>query len=462
MYAAPIPTRSASEELCFGKRPRWRFALVLADQPPVSRSSSLSPSGVSGYRPRGVPWINAAAVCYIANNSLPKTLAVKEAAVRMSIAKDASDAVQRERAVKLAWPDAAWKQSFRRRLIAWYRRNARDLAWRKSRDPYRIWISEIMLQQTQVATVADYFSRFLAAFPTVEALAAAPEEQVLRLWEGLGYYRRARQLHRAAQVVVAEHAGRFPREFEAVLALPGIGRYTAGAITSIAFDARSPILEANTIRLLSRLLAYRGDPQQSQGQKTLWAFAEDLLPHRSTGEFNQALMELGSLVCTPRKPACAACPAMSLCATYRDGLQEVVPPARRKPNFEDVREAAVVVHRRRQVLLMRRGDAGRWAGLWDFPRFAVSAAEDESLDRELADKLRELTGVVAQPRERLTTLRHGVTRFRITLDCHLADYVSASRRPPGGAELRWVSPSDFEQYPLSTTGRKISQLVAGE
>ncbi|HUY90197.1 MAG TPA: A/G-specific adenine glycosylase, partial [Pirellulales bacterium] len=162
----------------------------------------------------------------------------------MSIAKEAHGA-----GLKSAWPATAWKQSFRRRLLAWYRRNARDLAWRKSRDPFRIWVSEIMLQQTQVATVSGYFSRFLLAFPSVEALAAAPEEQVLRLWEGLGYYRRARQLHRAAQVIVAEHAGQFPREFEAVLALPGIGRYTAGAITSIAYDARSPILEANTIRL---------------------------------------------------------------------------------------------------------------------------------------------------------------------------------------------------------------------
>jgi A/G-specific adenine glycosylase len=151
---------------------------------------------------------------------------------------------------------------------------------------------------------------------------------------------------------------------------------------------------------------------------------------------------------------------MSLCPTYRDGLQEVVPPVRRKPNFEDVREAALVVRRRRQVLLLRRGDAGRWAGLWDFPRFAIQAAEGDALDRELADKLRELTGVTARPRERLTTLRHGVTRFRITLDCHLADYISASRQPPEGAELRWVSPGDFEHYPLSTTGRKISRLAA--
>jgi A/G-specific adenine glycosylase len=293
-------------------------------------------------------------------------------------------------------------------------------------------------------------------------LAAAPEEQVLRLWEGLGYYRRARQLHRAAGVVMREYGGRFPRELEEVLALPGIGRYTAGAITSIAFDAPSPILEANTIRLFSRLLAYRGDPQQSTGQKLLWAFAEEVLPQRETGIFNQALMELGSLICTPRAPDCRQCPAMSLCPTYAKGLQEQVPVGKQKPNIENVREAAVVVQRRKQVLLMRRGEGGRWAGLWDFPRFELSKGEEESLEVELANKLKTMTGVVARPRQLLTTLKHGVTRFRITLDCHLADYVSAARRPPAEAELRWIEPADLEQYPLSVTGRKLSRLVAAE
>ncbi|HXT60247.1 MAG TPA: A/G-specific adenine glycosylase [Pirellulales bacterium] len=379
----------------------------------------------------------------------------------MATAKEARQAATSGKPAA-ARPTSHWKQAFRRRLLAWYRRNARDLEWRNSRDPYRIWVSEIMLQQTQVATVADYFTRFLTAFPNVEALAAAPEEQVLRLWEGLGYYRRARQMHRAAKAIVNEHGGHFPRELETVLALPGIGRYTAGAITSIAFDAAAPILEANTVRLFSRLLAYRGDPRQSHGQQILWAFAEDLLPRQGSGELNQALMELGSLVCTPRKPACERCPAMSLCPTHRDKLQDFVPLAPRKPNVEHVREAALVVRRRRRVLLMRRGEGGRWAGLWDFPRFGLSAAEGDALDRELAAKLRELTGVVARPRERIATLRHGVTRFRIALDCYAADYVSAAKRLPDGAELRWVSPSDFESYPLSVTGRKLSRLAAAE
>lgn len=359
------------------------------------------------------------------------------------------------------WPTADWKRTFRRRLLAWYRRHARDLAWRRSRDPYRVWISEIMLQQTQVATVADYFPRFVSAFPTIEALAAAPERQVLRLWEGLGYYRRARQLHRAAAVIVREHGGRFPRESQAVRLLPGIGRYTAGAILSIAFDAREPILEANTVRLLSRLLAYRDDPRRTAGQTLLWSLAEELLPRRAAGEFNQALMELGALVCTPRAPACGACPVRRLCPTHRDGLQQTVPLAKASPRVEQVREAAVVVRRRGRVLLIERRPGERWAGLWDFPRFPLDAGNGER-PGELVDSVARLTGVVCRPRERLATLKHDVTRFRITLECHLADYlrmrpVRTGERP----KTAWVWPDELEPYPLSVTGRKLARLVVG-
>ncbi|NIL98241.1 MAG: A/G-specific adenine glycosylase, partial [Planctomycetales bacterium] len=185
-------------------------------------------------------------------------------------------------------PDTGWRRAFRRRLRAWYQRQARDLPWRVSRDPYRVWVSEIMLQQTQVSTVTPYFLRFIERFPDIGTLAAADEQEVLRHWEGLGYYRRARQLHRAAGQVVAQFGGQLPRQREPLLALPGIGRYTAGAILSIAFDAREPILEANTTRLLARLLAYPGDPAASAGQETLWAFAAALLPTRDVGRFNQA------------------------------------------------------------------------------------------------------------------------------------------------------------------------------
>lgn len=356
-------------------------------------------------------------------------------------------------------PDAGWHQAFRRRLRAWYADHARDLPWRRNRDPYAIWISEIMLQQTQVATVRPYFERFVRRFPTIAALAAAEEQEVLRHWEGLGYYRRARQLHAAAQRLVGEHDGVFPRDPEMVRRLPGIGRYTAGAILSIAFDAREPILEANTLRLFSRLLAYRGQPMAREGQRLLWAMAEAVLPQRHVGAFNQALMELGSMVCLVRGPLCEQCPVAALCRAQAEGLQATIPPPKRKPVAEERHEAAVLVRRRGRVLLVRRPDGGRWAGLWDFPRFAVEADEESGVQRELAARVQEQTGIVIQPGQRLTTLKHGVTRFRITLDCYEAACVSGADRRQEGVEMRWLRPAELAEYPLSTTGRKLSRLL---
>jgi A/G-specific adenine glycosylase len=352
---------------------------------------------------------------------------------------------------------ASWLRSARQRLITWYRRHARELSWRGTRNPYAVWVSEIMLQQTQVATVERYYPRFLEAFPTIAALAAAPEDRVLRLWEGLGYYRRARQLHAAAKQIVADHGGVFPRDIEAVRALPGIGRYTAGAILSIAFDQRQPILEANTIRLLSRLLAYRGDPTSSAGQQLLWQLAESLLPLRNCGQFNQALMELGSLICTPRDPKCDACPLQSLCPTRRNGLQNVIPAPKRQPRMEDLHEVAVIVVRRGQLLFRKCAEGERWAGLWDFPRFGVTANNGNPIPQQIADHVRRLTGVEIASLSHVTTLRHGVTRFRIKLDGYVAEFESGTKTN-GTQSQQWVKPSDLERFPLSTTGRKLAKF----
>ena len=358
---------------------------------------------------------------------------------------------------QLAHLDAVWKRGFQRRLLGWFGDHARDLPWRRAASAYEIWVSEIMLQQTQVATVIPYYERFLARFPHVRALAAASESEVLRLWEGLGYYRRGRQLHAAAQQIVARHGARFPSEFDSVLALPGIGRYTAGAILSIAFDARRPILEANTIRLYSRLLAYRGDPLQSAGQRLLWRFAEAILPRRRVGSFNQALMELGSEICTPRNPQCGRCPVAGLCAARQQNLVEMIPSAKKKTVYEELREASVVVRRNGRVLLRRCQPPERWAGLWDFPRFAVEKTRSAPLAREIEQKTAAMTGVRVDAGERLAVIKHGVTRFRITLLCHEATY--AGGRVYNGSEARWLRPAELEQYPLSVAGRKISRLL---
>jgi len=316
-----------------------------------------------------------------------------------------------------------------------------------------------MLQQTQVATVGPYFERFMAVFPTIQALAAGDEQQVLRLWEGLGYYRRARQLHRAARIIVEEHGGRFPDDADAVRRLPGIGRYTAGAILSIAFDQRQPILEANTTRLLARLLAYRGQPTGSEGQRLLWAAAEVVLPRKDVGHFNQAMMELGSEVCTARAPRCDGCPVAMLCRARREELQQEIPPPKPKPAYEAVREAAVVVRRRGRVLLVRCGDGGRWAGLWDFPRLRLESTRPAEVEQELIEGVRRLCGVTIRPGERLATIRHGVTRYRITLDCYEANYEDASPRSADAAETKWLRPAELDAYPLSTTGRKLAERI---
>jgi A/G-specific adenine glycosylase len=355
---------------------------------------------------------------------------------------------------------AAQRQSLRRRLLTWYRNHARDLPWRRSRDPYRVWISEVMLQQTQVATVRDYFERFVESLPDVHCLAAASEQQVLRLWEGLGYYRRARQLHAAARQIVSEYGGQFPQDEKELQNLPGIGRYTAGAIASIAFDRRAAILEANTSRLLARLIGYADDPQRADGQRVLWQVAEEVLPQKNVAQFNQALMELGSLVCTPSEPNCSQCPLCSLCAARVAGKQNQIPPAKARQSYTELHEAAVVVTKNGRVLVRQCAKGERWAGLWDFPRFQIEAAGPLFVRKEIMSKVAAQTGIQCEPGPTLKTFRHGVTRYRITLDCYSAEYVAGRvRNNSPDAPIRWLSRSELADLPLSTTGRKIARLA---
>ena len=353
--------------------------------------------------------------------------------------------------------DAAWKRRLRRRMLSWFSRHARELPWRATRDLYHIWVSEVMLQQTQVVTVIDYFQRFVKRLPNVCALAAADESEVLRLWEGLGYYRRARYLHQAARVIVDQHGGDIPVDAKLLHSLPGVGRYTANAILSIGRNARLPILEANTIRLLSRLMAFRGDPASQTGQNYLWNVAEEILPRVRVGAFNQSLMELGSQVCTPREPRCEVCPVAALCGTFRLGMQDQIPSPKRKVPYESVVQAAMVICRGRRFLLRQCESEERWAGMWDFPRFDLSTKRDGAKrTHELIEKTRDLVGVSIVPLRRITSLKHGVTRFRITLHCHEAEFASGRVDPPA----RWVSRREMETLPLSVTGRRIAKLLS--
>ena len=389
--------------------------------------------------------------------------------------------------------DSAWRARFRRALRRWYLAHGRELPWRATRDPYAIWVSEIMLQQTTVAAVQPYFDRFLAAFPTVQALAEADEQDVLRLWEGLGYYSRARNLHRAATILTTRYAGEFPREPEQIAELPGIGRYTAGAIASFAFDRPAPIVEANTLRLYCRLMGFSGNPRSAAGQKLLWAFAEMLLPRTKAGDFNQALMELGATVCRIADPGCDNCPVRSCCRAAAEGTQLAIPVPPPRPKITAVTEVAIAVHQAgRWLLRLRRADE-RWSGMWDFPRFPVEDSVAEQLLKALppvsraspkphqqsllfadsgagstsADELRgrlqkqltELCGVTAELSGVLGEFQHSVTRYRIRLICLQADGTSALS-PPEGETMQWYSANELPDLPLSTSGRRMAKMLA--
>lgn len=268
-------------------------------------------------------------------------------------------------------------------LLTWFRSGHRDLPWRKERDPYAIWVSEIMLQQTRTETVKGYFSRFMARFPTVTALAEAPLDDVLSHWSGLGYYSRARNLHKAAQQIQTLHDGQFPHDPEAIAALPGIGPYTAGAIRSIALGQAAPILDGNVIRVLSRLFLLDERPDSAGGKRLYWSLAESLLPKASLdqqpndpGDLNQALMELGATVCLPRRPVCLTCPLASHCMVRKHGNPEDHPPAKPQKVSPTVRMVTLLLRQGEQVLLVRRPELGLWGGLWEPPTLALESDED--------------------------------------------------------------------------------------
>ena len=350
------------------------------------------------------------------------------------------------------------RSALHKRILAWFDQHARDLPWRRNRNAYRIWVSEVMLQQTQVAAVVPYFERFLRAFPTLLDLAGAEEQEVLRLWEGLGYYRRAHDLHRAARRLRDEHGGRVPDDPALLEKLPGFGPYTRNAVLSQAFDTRLPILEANSRRVLTRLFGVTTDPRRKSTEGLLWRKAEDLLPPRRVGDFNQAIMELGSLVCTPIRPRCSECPAAPWCVARREGIQNRIPPPARRADAVAVSEMAVVVRKGPCVLLVQRPANGRWAGLWEFPH---GPREPGEIAQESATRLlRTLTGLTAQIGGELITLRHGVTRFRITMVCMDARFASGRFRSPVYKRGRWVRPVALADYPVSAPQRRLTQIVA--
>ncbi|MGH9717930.1 MAG: A/G-specific adenine glycosylase [Candidatus Acidiferrales bacterium] len=347
---------------------------------------------------------------------------------------------------------------FQRALLAWYRRHRRDLPWRASHDAYRVWVAEIMLQQTRIAAVLPYYQRFLERFPDVASLAGAPQAEVLRLWSGLGYYSRARNLQAAAREIIARHSGKFPRTFEAALALPGIGRYTAAAVLSIAYDVPLAVLDGNVARVLARLLAIRGDLRAPRRWRQLSAIADSLLAHSAPGDWNQALMELGETICTPQNPRCNECPVAAHCRARAHNLTGKIPAPRRKPAAVHVRIAAAILRdpRGRTLLVRDPGahDGVLFSRMWQFPAIEVSRHPRAELEKHLRATL-ALDGITLAL-EALPAARHGVTFRNVTL----LPFLACVPRLPKLARSRALRLDALHTLPISSATRKIAAAAA--
>lgn len=355
-------------------------------------------------------------------------------------------------------------KSIRSRLLRWYRIEQRDLPWRRTRDPYRIWLSEVMLQQTTVRTVTPRYGAFLELFPDLPTLASASEDEVLAAWSGLGYYSRARSFHRAARIVVNDHNGEVPSEPSLFRALPGVGPYTAGAVLSIAFDAPEPLVDGNVARLLSRLFAITGDPASGSVKGRLWELAAALLPARLPGEFNQALMEFGALVCTPKNPLCDECPLRRTCGALARDLVPAIPARKKAAPVKKVLLAAALVERGGRILLVRRpSEESLLAGLWLFPGGTVRSPD--AAPRYLERLVRRLLGgSIEVERKPAMSIPHSITCHRITMLVHRVRQQSRSRQGEGAAAgkadkenpaLRWISPDRIGSLPVSSLVTKV-------
>jgi A/G-specific adenine glycosylase len=355
-------------------------------------------------------------------------------------------------------------------LLSWYDADHADLPWRHTRDPYAVWVSEIMAQQTQIATMLPYFERWMAQFPTIQALANAPLDDVLKLWEGLGYYSRARNLHAAAQTVVNDMGGNMPQTAKELQRLKGIGRYTASAIASICFGEQVGVLDGNVIRVLSRLYNIEEDVTKTSTKKQLWTLAESLVPAQRPGDHNQAIMELGQRVCTPQKPTCLLCPIRIHCQAQKHGTQlerPVKPPRKRTPHFDVVAGIIRSPHPNAlpegegflssKFLITQRPPDGLLGGLWEFPGGKVEAGEThtKALQREIMEEL----GIVIGVGDHQTTVKHAFTHFRITLYAYHATHNAGIIQHLGVHNHAWVTLADLDQYAFAKTDRMIIESL---
>jgi A/G-specific adenine glycosylase len=345
-------------------------------------------------------------------------------------------------------------------LLDWFTQNARDLPWRRTHDPYAIWVSEIMLQQTQVKTVIPYWERWMRDLPSIATLAAASSEKIHKLWEGLGYYTRVRNLQKSAQFVMANHGGKFPDRHEEILALSGIGRYTAGAICSIAFNQPSPILDGNVIRVLTRAFAIQEDPRDKKTNARLWRLAEELVAQASRikrcnfacSHLNQSLMELGALICTPRSPQCLICPVKKHCRAFQRKRVELFPNLGKRTEITERRFAAFVLKKKGRILVRQRPAGVVNANLWEFPNVELFQT-----GTDLPAAAAALLGFTPQAFDRLCQIRHSITRYRITLEAFAVNAPEAIGNKHCG---RWLNASQLKQLSFPSAHKKILAHLA--
>jgi A/G-specific adenine glycosylase len=345
----------------------------------------------------------------------------------------------------------------RKELISWFQKHRRDLPWRGRRTPYSTWVSEIMLQQTQVQQVVPYYLRFIARFPTIQSLAKATVLQVLKTWEGMGYYSRARHLHQTAQIIVSRLGGKIPIDFQDLLKLPGIGRSTAGAILSLAYDQPLPVLDGNIRRVLIRFSYINQDPGKTATINKLWSISQKIIPLKNAGLFNEALMELGALICSPKNPDCAHCPLKKGCLGFRSGRQGFLPikkPKKPIPHFE---VTAAVIRNRKKILITQRPEKGLLGGLWEFP--GGKKEPGESLEQCLKREIQEELNIEIKVGERFFQVRHAYTHFRITLHCFFCRKLKGRILPIGVTDFRWVFPEELERFPFPRADQKVIEYL---
>ena len=338
-------------------------------------------------------------------------------------------------------------------LSGWYQKEKRDLPWRNTEDPYHILVSEFMLQQTQVKTVIPYYQRWIRSFPSPGKLAAARESRVLKHWEGLGYYSRARNLHRSAKLIKKDFQGKVPDSLEEILSLPGVGRYTAGAVLSIAFNKKMPVLDGNVKRVLARLFCLEENGSTKTSENRLWQTAENLIPEKNPGDFNQALMELGATICLPKNPLCLLCPLNSICEAKKEGAQEKFPPAKMKTPAKKIEVSAAVIFRNGKTYIQQRPLKGLMGGLWEFPGGKIE--KNESPEDCLKREIREELGIGIAIEKKIMTLKHTYTQFRVTLHVFLCAPASAKIRTTSCDQWKWVPVRDINKYPFPAANVKI-------